>query len=81
MQAIDSATPTRSYRVGKRVTQEHAIIVSAFNEVDAKRRARALSEALNALGGNLSVKSLTIDELKLAISAGDPDRRQASLNL
>ena len=63
------------------MTQEHAIIVSAFNEVDAKRRARALSEALNALGGNLSVKSLTIDELKLAISAGDPDRRQASLNL
>lgn len=81
LQAIDSASPTRSYRVGKRVTQEHAIIVSAFDEQDAKRRTKTLSKELNALGGNLSAKRLTIAEVASAILAGVPDNRQASLNI
>jgi hypothetical protein len=52
------------YLVAKRKTWQPGVIVLAFNHVDAKVRAAALSPIIAALGGNLMAKRLSSHKIQ-----------------
>ncbi len=73
------AVRPRPYLVGKRVTWDHAVIVSALSSDDAKREATVQSAQVAHLGKCLSTKRLGANGILKALQNGAIDHRPITI--
>jgi len=65
-----------AYIVGSRILFEHAVLVSAFNETEAKQKARDHSPELRMLDKKLSSVRASLEMIRTHLGAELPDYRE-----